>query len=74
VQRGGGSVTVDEFVAKVEWEGGIEPALDYGLKEDDIPDEAAELKAAWKELREAWASLPIRRVQDALEAHGYNEE
>lgn len=67
-------MTVEEFVAKVEGEGGIESALDYGLHEDDLPDEAEELKAAWKELREAWESLPIQRAQAALEFHGYGEE
>ncbi len=36
--------TVDEFLGKIAWEGGVEMALDYGLTPDgyDLPDEMAQ--------------------------------
>lgn len=46
-------MTVGDFAAKVEWEGGVVDALDYGLKADDLdPDDEAS-----KPLREAWAEM-----------------
>lgn len=35
---------------KINWEGGVLAALDYGLRPEDIEDER--LRVAWAELRE----------------------
>ncbi len=60
-------LSVDAFAGKVEWEGGIVDALDYGLKHTDLdpnqPDSA--------KLREAWARLerlyePVREQKDIV--------
>ena len=43
----------EDFAAKIEWEGGIYAALDYGLKSSDLdPDDESV-----KDLREAWRAL-----------------
>ena len=31
-------MTIEELASKVEWEGGVEGALDYGVTSDDIED------------------------------------
>lgn len=66
------SMTAKRFAAKVEWEGGILDALDYGLKHTDLdPDDAdsADLRAAWKELEEKYASIAptVSRLEAILE-------
>jgi hypothetical protein len=43
----------EDFAAKVEWEGGVAGALDYGLKHTDL-DPADPSTAA---LREKWARI-----------------
>lgn len=47
-----GEMNAQEFATKVDWEGGIVDALDYGLHADDLDDEpdTAPLKQAWAEL------------------------
>lgn len=54
--------------AKVEWEGGVLAALDYGIKPEDI--EGDELRDAWEAVRAAYIALNplIRIVEEALEA------
>lgn len=39
-----------ETIDKIEYEGGVIDALEYGVKEDDFDN--PELKSAWKELSE----------------------
>lgn len=48
-------MTIEELAAKIEWEGGIVDAVEYGIHADDLP---AETPLA---IREAW-----QRVEDAL--------
>lgn len=47
--------TMEDFVAKVDWEGGVIAAMQYGLFAHDIPDdgseESVELYRAWEELQ-----------------------
>ena len=40
---------------KIQWEGGVMGALNYGLKPDDIGD--PELRAAWGHLQQVHAQL-----------------
>lgn len=47
----------EDFLAKVDWEGGIDAALDYGLSASDIEDDDD------SELREAWETLERLRDQ-----------
>src|SRR5690606_33060360 len=42
-----GYQTREQVAAKVDWEGGIPEALEYGLTVDDMPAGDEELRAAW---------------------------
>ena len=59
-------MTLVEFCAKVEWEGGVIEALTYGLKESDldgITDPlAVELREIWTSLTAAWEV--VGRLED----------
>lgn len=55
-----GYMTPARFAGKVEWEGGVFEALDYGLEHTRLdPDDsaAAELRAAWAELERLYAPV-----------------
>ena len=45
-------MTLDEFYHKVDWEGGVEAVLDYGLRADRIED--GELKDVWSKLEKIY--------------------
>ncbi len=65
-------MSLSNFAGKVEWEGGVLEALDYGLKHTDIdPDDprAAPLRTAWAELEELYAPVrtKVQAVEDMLE-------
>lgn len=52
-------MSVADFAAKVEWEGGITAALEYGLKHthlDPGDPKAENLRDAWAELERIWES------------------
>lgn len=63
-------MSLQEFAVKVEWEGGIAGALEYGLKHTDLdpadPD-AAELATHWKALEEVYRDHGAR-AEEILEA------
>ncbi len=66
-------MTPEEFASKIEWEGGIFEALDYGLKSTDIDPtapKAAELIEIWRELESAFHKfLPhLVKAEYAVEA------
>jgi len=54
-----------EVTNKVDWEGGISGALEYGLTVDDMPPGDTELRDAWKRLEAAWKAF------DAIETEVY---
>lgn len=56
-----------DFLAKIEWEGGIVDALEYGLTEDDLPD--CELRDLWTEVRARYQEIEpsIYRIHDLIE-------
>lgn len=56
----GRPMSESDFIAKIEWEGGVVGALEYGLTSNDV--EPGELQNAWKELEKAWVPM-----QDAIE-------
>jgi hypothetical protein len=47
-------MTEDQFAAKVEHEGGILEALQYGLRASDLKDPNSELGKAWAELQRVY--------------------
>jgi hypothetical protein len=52
---------------KIEWEGGIMEALDYGIRSGDMPDD--ELRDAWDKLEKAHAAMAplVAFVEDLLD-------
>ena len=47
----------EHLAAKIEWEGGILEALDYGIRTGDMPEGDTELAEAWEKLEAAWKQL-----------------
>lgn len=62
--------------AKVEWEGGVMDALEYGIHVADMPEGDEELTAAWQALEDAFGALrPLAdKVESLLEAAGDDEQ
>lgn len=57
-----------QFAAKVDYEGGVFGALEYGLTASDcVP---GPLHDAWAELEKGYAHVcaPLQKVEEALEA------
>ena len=52
---GGDKMTTARLAQKIEWEGGVLGALEYGIMAEDIADPA--LAAAWGVAREAYADM-----------------
>lgn len=65
----------EDLFNKVDWEGGMEGSLEYGLRLEDVPPHDKELLAAWTEMQAAWdVYKPLGdKVYDLLEA-GTEEE
>ena len=61
---------------KLEWEGGIMEALDYGVKSTDMPLGDEELNEAWGKLAAAFQALrPLAAaVEKLLDQPGDDEE
>lgn len=47
---------IHDFLSKIDWEGGVYEALQYGLKvsDYDLPQEVVD---SWNEIRESFADL-----------------
>ena len=61
--------TEKEFAQKIDWEGGVIDALEYGLKSTDV--EPGDLRDAWKTLQYWWDHLEgdlsvVQRMIDDL--------
>ena len=54
-------LTEDEFLGKVEWEGGVLDALEYGMRAEMLIDQDSELFERWNALEKEW-----RRFQNFL--------
>lgn len=65
-------MTPEEFIAKIEWEGGVLDALEYGLRAEDLDDSDPELKGAWSDLRNDWVNFEpaLRNVEEMVEERG----
>jgi hypothetical protein len=58
-------MTESAFASKVEWEGGILEALDYGLKPTDVVK--GTVREAWTRLYQLWQQIePIVEEVDRL--------
>jgi hypothetical protein len=55
----------EELANKIEWEGGIIDALDYGIKTENMPEGDTELAEAWGKLEAAYHELTP--LTDAVE-------
>ena len=57
--------TISEFLGKANYEGGIEEALEYGLKSGDLADtpENRSFRLDWTELTEAFKAWEEKRYQ-----------
>lgn len=60
----------ESVAAKIEWEGGIAAALDYGIHAGDMPEGDTALAAAWQRLEAAYAVFDLLAgdVQALLDA------
>lgn len=60
------SYTRETLIAKVNWEGGIIDALDYGIKAEDIEDPT--LAALWRAAETQYRALEplVERIAQAL--------
>jgi len=45
------------FAGKVDWEGGVYAALEYGLSADELPEGHPELEALWREMENKYDEL-----------------
>ena len=65
-------LTPDEFASKVEWEGGVIDALEYGLRETEMDGSDPAFQTAWAALREQWDVIRpyIDKVEQILETYG----
>lgn len=65
------SNNLEDFIGKVDWEGGVTGALEYGLSSDDydIPDDVAE---KWDEIRDVFSDLDslIGEFYTLVKQHG----
>ena len=63
----------EAVAAKIDWEGGMDSALEYGIDEGDMPEGDMELIDAWRTMRKAWElySSLAGRVQDLLPDSGW---
>ncbi len=66
------TMTPREFAGKVDWEGGIVSALEYGLHARSLADtpDAGPLREAWAELERIYAEQlepALRKVETLLE-------
>lgn len=57
-----------DLASKIEWEGGILDAVDYGIRAEDMPEGDVEMAEAWHELEDAYAAADrcARRVEALL--------
>jgi hypothetical protein len=62
---------LEDFIGKLDWEGGTYSALQYGLSTEqyDLPDEVAE---KWDEIRDAFSELETLEGEffALVKAHG----
>lgn len=56
-----------DLAGKIEWEGGLMDALDYGITTDMMPEDDAELAEAWAKLEAAFKAVqPLAEAVEKL--------
>jgi hypothetical protein len=55
----------EHLAAKIEWEGGLMEALDYGIKTEMMPEGDTELAEAWAKLEASFRETS--KLGDAVE-------
>lgn len=62
-------MTDEDFGDKVEYEGGIFPALEHGLRATDLKSQNGELAKKWATLEERWNDLRplVDEIQQLLD-------
>jgi hypothetical protein len=55
------SRNIYDILSKIEWEGGIDAVLDYGMRNIDEYDVPGELKEQWAEMCDAYAEFETLR-------------
>lgn len=60
-------MTPRDFFAKVEWEGGIDSSLEYGLRSGDMDDSDPKLKEAWATLERLFLDKEGKRARLLIE-------
>jgi hypothetical protein len=73
----GDPMTAADFAGKVEWEGGVTSALDYGLKPADAPE--GPIRDAWTRAYQLWEQLDpiigeINRLLEGVEGSDEDED
>ncbi len=48
-----------EFMNKIQWEGGIEEAIEYGLSSDDIPESETDARELWESMIDAYDEFSV---------------
>ncbi len=54
----------EEFLSKIEWEGGIEGALHYGLQPTDCGDD--ELAGLWRQIQYRYEEMQFSQAYQKL--------
>ena len=64
------------LAGKIEWEGGILEALDYGIKTADMPESDTELTEAWAKLEASFRQTAAlaEAVENLLPEPGTDDE
>ncbi len=60
-----GTWTNGEVASKVDYEGGIFEALQWGLRSEDIKD--TDLADLWSELEDLYKKMPIQEIYNILD-------
>jgi len=60
-------MTEEEFVGKIDQEGGVLAALEYGLSGSVLVDQDSDLAKAWRALEQAWPAF--EPLLDVVEGH-----
>jgi len=63
-------MTDAQFAGKIDWEGGIIGALDYGLSADDLENQDGELATAWRKIEELYRPV----IELGVEIEGILED
>ncbi len=61
-------LTLRRLAEKVDWEGGVIEALEYGIRSSDIAD--PEVATVWRRVEQLWTELrpAVRQIERSLQA------